>query len=223
METCSAIRVKRLRNRLLTWGEKNIKDYPWRYIDDPYAVLVAAFMLHKTQADQVQPVYEIFMTTYPTLSDFARANKQKVADLLYPLGLHHRILTMIDALQELWESYNKVPTNFEDLLPVKGIGSYIAGATICFSRNQCVALVDTNTVRVTGRIYGLDLSGEARRRKSVINAISEACAPSNPRSYYYAMIDLAHTICTPRNPSCTNCPLLDVACEFGKTRISEEV
>jgi A/G-specific adenine glycosylase len=126
---------------------------------------------------------------------------------------------MIKALNYLWENYHEVPTDFDQLISVEGIGQYIAGATVCFSKNEPVVLVDTNTVRVVGRVFGLDLSGEARRRKSVIATISETCHPERPRDYYYALIDFAHTVCTPRNPDCMNCPLLDIPCSFGKSRV----
>ena len=85
-----------------------------------------------------------------------------------------------------------------------------------FSKNEPVTLIDTNTVRVTGRVLGLDLSGEARRRKEVKEAIAEIVDPKNPRDFYYSMIDLAHNICTPSKPDCRNCPLLDVPCKTGQ-------
>jgi len=28
------------------WGNKNLRSFPWRFIDDPYKVLVSEFMLH---------------------------------------------------------------------------------------------------------------------------------------------------------------------------------
>lgn len=211
-----AARVGKLRDRLLAWGEQNTKEYPWRYEEDTYAVLVAEFMLQRTQANQVKGVYQVFMDAYPSLLQFIRGSREEVYDLLRPLGLRWRITGMVRALEELWGRYGRVPTTEDELKKISGIGEYIAGATICFSQNRPATLVDTNTVRVTGRVFGLDLSGEARRRKDVVTKIGEACDPERPRDYYYAMIDLAHEICTPKEPTCPECPLLDAPCYFGQ-------
>jgi len=40
----------------------------------------------------------------------------------------------------------------------------------------------------------------------------------DPKSYNYAMLDLAALICTPTNPNCSACPLLSY-CITGQERI----
>jgi A/G-specific adenine glycosylase len=213
-------KIENLRQALLKWGKANIRRYPWRWKDDPYSVLVAEFMLHRTQVRQVIPIYENFLQTFPSLSIYAQSDRLQVKQMLVSLGLNWRITAMTMALDELWSRYKKVPAAPELLKEIEGIGQYIAGATCCFTQNKPLGLIDTNTVRVIGRVFGLDLSGEARRRKSVVQAIDNACDPEQPRDYYYALIDLAHSICKPVNPYCESCPLLAVPCEFGRKRIT---
>lgn len=212
-------RIRRLRSRLLRWGRQHFQAYPWRAFTDPYAIIVAEFMLHRTQVRQVLPVYKAFMTLYPSLEVFARHNPRASERLLEPLGLRWRIEGMLAALQQLWRKHRAVPANFDALLAIQGIGQYIAGATICFSQNTPVALIDTNTVRVIGRVFGLDLRGEARRKPAVVAAVGRACDPHQPRNFYYALIDLAHDICRPAEPHCDSCPLLDVPCAFGRAYV----
>lgn len=208
-----------LRENLLAWGETNIKTYPWRQTQDPYKILVAEFMLHRTQVVQAEVIYKRFVSLFPTLEIFSQASPDDVWSVLHPLGLHWRIEGMRNALVYLWENYRSVPTQIDKLISVPGIGPYIAGATVCFSQNQPLALIDTNTVRVTGRVFGLDLKGEARRKKQVIDSITVSCDPEQPRRYYYSMIDLAHTICKIKDPFCAECPLLDVPCQFGQQNV----
>lgn len=210
----------RLRRRLLEWGQVNAQDFPWRRTQDPYAILVAEFMLHRTRADQVRAVFERFMTAWPTLDRYVVGDAKAVKQVLWPLGLNWRIEGMMQALTLLHAEFGYVPVDEEALLSIPGIGPYIASAVVCFSQNQPVALVDTNTVRVTGRVYDLSLHGEARRRKAMINQIGTACDPERPRDYYHAMIDLAHMICRPKEPACHLCPLLDIPCSFGQSSVS---
>lgn len=206
----------RLRVLLLDWGKNNIKSYPWRYINDPYCILVSEFMLHRTQTKQVVPIYMRFISRYPEFESFVYAEPSEINDSLMSLGLQWRIDGMIKALHEIWRTYNKIPIDVHKLIKIQGIGQYISGATVCFSQNIPVTLIDSNIVRVIGRVYGLDLSGEARRRKTVIDAIRVSVDQAEPRNFYYAIIDLSHEICRPVRPVCINCPLLEVPCTFGQ-------
>ncbi|NOH14225.1 MAG: DNA-binding protein [Chloroflexi bacterium] len=206
---------------LLAWGEENTRAFPWRHSTDPYLVLVSEFMLHRTQVKQVTPVFEIFTRAFPDLRTLLKSDEKKIQKILSPLGLQWRIDGMIAALKEIQIRYDGVPTDYDQLIAVRGIGPYIAGATVCFTTNRPLPLIDTNTVRVTGRVQGLDLSGEARRRKEITLAIEEICDPDHPRDFYYAMIDLAHELCRPENPQCEDCPLLSVPCNYGQSTISK--
>jgi len=211
----TVLEISRFRSFLLSWGDSSIRSYPWRYSDDPYRVIVSEFMLHRTQTKQVIPIYERFIKEYPTLADYAEADRSDIAEILKPLGLSWRIQGILNALDELWQEYGEVPVDYELLLAVPTVGQYIAGATVCFTTNQPLTIIDSNIVRVVGRVFGLDLSGEARRKKPIIQAISAVVDPVRPRDFYYALIDLAHNICRPRNPACKECPLLDVPCQYG--------
>lgn len=190
-----------------------IHNYPWRYLKDPYKILVSEFMLHRTQAKQVKPVFECFIEQYPTIDIFCKEDYEIIYSKLSSLGLFWRIEGMYKAISELNRTHGEIPVIFDTLIDVEGIGPYIAGAVVCFSKNKAISLVDTNTVRVVGRIFGLDLSGEARRRKAVKETIKYVTPRKDPRSYYYAIIDLAHDICHGNNPDCETCPLNKI-CDF---------
>lgn len=208
-------KISDFRIALRKWGKVSIRQFPWRYQNDPYAILVSEFMLHRTQSRQVVPVYQNFLDNYPDLNAFIRSDPEGIRNDLQSLGLLWRIDGMIKALSEIWEKYRQIPLNYDELCSIHGIGQYIAGATLCFFENKAYTLIDTNVVRVVGRVFGLDLQGEARRRKSMVQVITEVVDYDEPRDFYYAIIDLAHTICQPRKPSCENCPLKDVPCHFA--------
>ena len=208
-------KIKRLRSRLEVWGQGGIGSYPWRYQNDPYKVFVAEIMLHRTQAHQVIDVYVEFIDTFPTLESFVSGDQNRARQMLAPLGLNWRIEGMIAALQSLWQQYQAVPAERQKLIREKSVGEYIAGATETFSMNVPQTLIDTNTVRVVGRVFGLNLEGEARRRKEIVDTIASVRDPDNPRDFYYAIIDLAHKVCKPQQPNCDSCPLLKVPCKFG--------
>ena len=123
------LRVKKFHQLLRGWGESNIKTYPWRYSNDPYIVLVSEIMLHRTNKNQVEQVFNEFISAYPTLESFYSANQEKVNQILQPLGLQWRIEGMIKLLLSFWEDYQEVPHEKAKLIKEENIGEYIAGAT----------------------------------------------------------------------------------------------
>jgi len=206
--------VNKFHKALRTWGEDHIKFYPWRYLNDTYAILVSEMMLHRTNKSQVEKVFNEFMKEYPTLVTFISADHDEVKKILNPLGLNWRIDGIIETLNSLWMEYQEVPSDKSKLIREKNVGDYIAGATETFAEDTPNALVDTNTVRVIGRMFGLNLEGEARRRKETIDTICSVCDAASPRDYYYTLIDFAHEVCTAKNPKCIECPLGDVPCDY---------
>lgn len=212
--------VKFLQDNLQQWGMNNLREYPWRFDDDPYRILVSEFMLHRTRTSQVIPVYTTFIQKFPTLGDLTGAERGDVMAVLKPLGLIWRNEGMVNALNSLWIDYGQVPADYEKLISIRGIGQYIAGATVVFALNEPRTLVDTNIVRVVGRVFDLDFSGEPRRKKGTIRTISAVMNRHDPRRFYYSMIDLAHMICLIGKPMCQNCPLLIVPCSFGSAMMN---
>ena len=72
--------------RLLTWAKHNLRDYPWRITEDPYSILVAEFLLQRTDADTVLPIYKVFLTQYPTLNELAIASLAEGIALVEDIG-----------------------------------------------------------------------------------------------------------------------------------------
>ena len=85
------IAVMPFRKALVIWGQKHFRQFPWRFTKNPYRILVAEVMLHRTQAPQVMPVYKQFIARYPDVQTLARATREELHNLLYPLGLRWRI------------------------------------------------------------------------------------------------------------------------------------
>jgi len=205
---CS-IDVTAFRNTLIEWGKEYFRPFPWRLTEDPYHILIAEVMLHRTQANQVILIYKRFIENYPSLALLARANKEEIIRLLYPLGLHWRIELMRDMVIKLITSFNgQVPRNKADLLLLPGVSEYISSAVRCFAWNISEPIIDTNTVRVVGRLFGLEIKDSSRRNPLFRKLITALVDQENPKQYNYALLDLAELICTKRRPpSHTQCPV----------------
>ena len=191
----------------MQWWQANARDYPWRYERTPYRTAIAELMLRRTQADQVVPVFHAFLRACPTLEAAAKADPKEVQKLRYPLGLAWRAQNVLAFLQEAYARFgNDLPLDLEKLQSLPGIGDYVGAAIVCFAGSQDEPLIDTNVVRVLGRIFGLRTEGEARRRADMRRLARQAVYTPDPASYHFALLDFAAKVCVARSPRCQICP-----------------
>lgn len=212
-------KIEEYRMKVKKWGERNYRDFPWRRTQDPYKVLLAEIMLHRTQAVQVARIYESFIREYPDIKALAKANKSELHRVLFTLGLRWRIDLIKDMIEAIVDKYeSRIPKDKSELMSLPGISEYIACSVRCFAWNMAEPLRDTNTVRVIGRIYNLDVKDSSRRNSKFKELAVELVDPEEPRAYNFALLDLADQVCTKKEgPKCDECPL-NTLCSYNGER-----
>lgn len=210
--------LENYRSALISWGQTHFRDFPWRHTSDPYHVLLAEILLHRTQAKQVVEIYLMFVTRYPSISALNTASYEELAILLKPLGLYWRINLIVLMAEELVNRFEAtVPEDRDDLLSLPGVGDYIASSVRCFAFDKPDAIIDTNVVRVITRLLGISHKDSLRRKRSFQELAQSLIDPDNPQAYNYAILDLANLVCRPRIPNCQICLLQD-SCKFYRQR-----
>lgn len=204
----------RIRSVILAWGNKNIRDFPWRHTEDPHKILIAEVMLHRTKADQVNRIYQEFITKYPDIYAIADAGPEVLKKELHTLGLSDRGDMLYRLAIQIIEKYNgNIPDNIKNLTSLPGIGNYAASAIMCSAYNSPAPFLDTNTVRIISRVYGIKTKDSSRRSKKfkiIMNRIIDSC---EARKLMFSMIDYAAIVCTPYKPECNICGLNNI-CNF---------
>ena len=202
--------------RVMSWGADNYQEFPWRNGQTAYEILIAETLLHRTRARQAEPVYRKFLQRYPDLDTLSQAAEEDIRNLLWPLGLHWRVEKLLDLVREIVEVHQgEIPRDRSCLMSLPGVSGYIASAIRCFFWGEQDALLDTNTVRIAGRVFGLKTTDSSRRGKRFMSLLTSLVPERDPGAYNYALLDLAHLKCAPKSPDCVNCPLRDYPCEFG--------
>jgi A/G-specific adenine glycosylase len=210
----------RFRDALKVWGRQHFRPFPWRLTEDPYQVLMAEIMLHRTQAMQVVPIYQRFIQAYPDAHALAGASREELHSALYSLGLRWRIDLIAAMATQLVERFGgQVPQDKADLLSLPGVSEYIASAVRCFAWDLPEAIIDTNTVRVVGRVFGLQIKDSSRRNRLFRGLIGALVDPQEPRVYNFALLDLADQICSAKRPPAhDSCPVASVCLYALATR-----
>jgi A/G-specific adenine glycosylase len=198
----------RRRSNLRRWSLAERRSFPWRTYSGPWKVLFAEMLLLRTRAETVARWIDELLERFPTPESMARVEAEAVADAFRPLGLRWRARRLHDLSRVLVERHGgQVPLEMTALLSLPGVGPYVASATLAALTGKNVVLVDTNTVRVAKRVAGLDLQGDVRRRREVREAIAALLGGPAGADDWLAVLDLAATICLPRDPQCTQCPI----------------
>ena len=200
--------LAQVQKTLLAWYARHGRDLPWRHTSDPYSILVAEIMLQQTQVERVLPKYREFLEAFPAVEDLARAPRGAVIRLWAPLGYNLRAVRLHQIAQQVVNTYGgRFPQTVDQLLHLKGIGPYTAGAIACFAYRQPVAFIDTNIRRVLGRCFGgIPFPTSAQDRP--ILALAEQALPEEAYyAWHQGLMDLGATVCTWARPDCPQCPL----------------
>jgi len=197
-----------LGHQLKAWAAENLREFPWRSTRNPYAIFVAEFLLQKTNASTVAPIYQTFLSRYPTPNALAAAPDEEVTSLLQPLGLFFRVERLRQSMQVILSNYSgNIPRTEAELLQLPGVGKYTARSICAHAFGQPLAVLDTNVARILERFFGLQ-GGRVKTRCKQLWQAAEIVAPKKQvGAWNLALLDFGAKVCTAKNPRCESCPL----------------
>ena len=199
---------------LLAWYDRSRRVLPWRAlpheIPDPYAVWLSEIMLQQTTVEAVKPYFGRFLTQWPTVESLAAAPVEDVMRLWAGLGYYSRARNLHACAQAVVREHGgQFPAEEAGLRALPGIGAYTAAAIAAIAFGRDATVVDGNVERVMARLFAIDAPPD--RAKPVMRLrMGQVTPPSRAGDFAQGVMDLGSTICTPRNPACTICPLTRV-------------
>lgn len=201
--------IASFRRTLLNWYDNEKRDLPWRRTKNPYHIWISEIMLQQTQVVTVIPYYERFLDWFPTIESLANAPEEKLLKAWEGLGYYSRVRNMQKAAQEIMENFGGVfPDNHKDILSLKGIGPYTAGAIASIAFGLPEPAVDGNVMRVMARLFEVNYDiGDPKNRK-IFQAIMEVLIdPERPGDFNQALMDLGTDIESAKNPRPDESPI----------------
>lgn len=194
---------------LLAWWDHDHADLPWRATADPYAIWVAEVMLQQTQIATVIPYYERWMTRFPTVEALAAAPLEDVLKLWEGLGYYSRARNLHAAAQTVVAKHDgRLPRTVPELMKLKGIGRYTAGAIASIAFGAPAPVLDGNVIRVLSRLFDLEEDVTATATKRELWRLAEALLDAErPGAFNQALMELGQRVCVPAQPLCLLCPV----------------
>lgn len=196
---------------LLAWYDRHRRDLPWRSPPgthaDPYLVWLSEIMLQQTTVAAVRPYFAAFRARWPDVAALAAAPVEAVMQQWAGLGYYARARNLHACAQAVAAQHGgRFPETEAELRHLPGIGAYTAAAIAAIAFGQKAVAVDGNIERVVARLHAIDTPLPAA--KKLIKAHAAALlTDERPGDFTQALMDLGATICTPRRPVCTLCPL----------------
>ncbi len=202
---------RRWRQRLLKWYGHNARDLPWRKDRDPYRVWLSEVMLQQTRVGAVLEHYRRFLQRFPTVQRLAAARESSVLAAWSGLGYYRRARLLHAAAKTVVKKHHgEFPSTVKELRVLPGVGRYTAAAVASIAFNVPAAVVDGNVERVLGRVLGTSIE-----EKNLWPAAEDLLSRTRPGDFNQAMMELGATVCLPRQPRCSICPVLDLCATRG--------
>jgi A/G-specific adenine glycosylase len=198
---------------LLTWFERAKRDLPWRETSDPYRILLSEVLLQQTQVSRGMMYYTRFLESFPTVQDLADAPVEAVLKAWEGAGYYARARNLHRAAQII--ARDGFPTTLPEWLELPGVGRYTAGAVTSIAFNEPVPVVDGNVRRVLARLLLEPNPTEEWLWKEAERLLER----SRPGDWNQAVMELGATVCTPKSPSCTSCPVSSHCAAFEAGRV----
>jgi A/G-specific adenine glycosylase len=209
--------------QITDWYRQNKRELPWRQTNNPYFIWLSEIILQQTRVNQGMAYYLKFIDHYPTITDLANADEQSILNDWQGLGYYSRARNLHSAAKFVLSKFNgEFPTNYSDILSLKGVGSYTAAAIASFAYNLPYAVVDGNVYRVLSRIFDIDLPIDSNKGQKTFSKIAEELLDKeNPGIHNQAIMEFGAIHCTPTSPSCNTCVFQQECLALKNGKISD--
>ncbi|SOD19896.1 A/G-specific adenine glycosylase [Pedobacter xixiisoli] len=196
-------------SEIVKWYLSNKRDLPWRDTTDPYVIWLSEIILQQTRVEQGKPYFLKFLENFPNVSAFASASEEQVLKLWQGLGYYSRGRNMLYTARYVVANYGgQFPTSYEQLIKLKGVGSYTAAAISSFSSNEQQAVVDGNVYRVLSRYFGIEEPINSNLGQKMFSELAkELIIDQEPAIYNQAIMEFGALQCKPKSPVCSECPV----------------
>lgn len=194
---------------LVRWYEDNARILPWREDPSPYHVWISEIMLQQTRVEAVKDYYDRWMRALPDIRSLAEVDDNDLMKLWEGLGYYSRVRNLKTAAITIMEQYDgKLPDDHRELLSLKGIGAYTAGAIASIAFDQPYAAIDGNVLRVFSRILMEEGKiNDTNVKRSLEQEVLRVMPKDRPGDFNQALMDLGATVCLPNGkPLCDRCP-----------------
>lgn len=180
--------IRSFRSTVYDYYHSHGRNLPWRNINDPYKILVSEIMLQQTQVSRVIEKFPQFIDVFPDIQSLDRATLTEVLEVWQGLGYNRRVLTLKKTARMVMKDFNGIiPSSYDDLLSLPGIGRSTAAAILAFAFNISFPFIETNIRSVFIHFFFHESTNI--RDSEILPLVEQTLDKNDPRNWYYALMD----------------------------------
>ncbi|MCM1514170.1 MAG: A/G-specific adenine glycosylase [Anaeroplasma bactoclasticum] len=194
--------------KLFVWYDDHKRDLPGRGITDPYRIWISEIMAQQTRMETVKGYYDRFLKELPNVESLANISDERLMKLWEGLGYYSRARNLKQAAITIVKEYGgRFPKTYDEVIKLKGIGEYTAGAILSRAYGLPYASVDGNVLRVLTRYEMNPIDIASSSTKTYYKEKLENMKVWSFGKLNEALMELGATICMPKVVKCELCPL----------------
>lgn len=182
--------------------------------ETPWQLLIAVILSAQCTDARVNIVTKDLFQKYPSLEAFANADLKELEQDIHSTGFYHnKAKNIISCARTLVEKYDgEVPRELEELTALAGVGRKTANVIRGNIYHEPSVVVDTHVKRISKKL-GFTKEGDPVK---IEYDLMKVLPKDHWILYNIQIITLGRSICTARNPKCTECFLSDLCKGSGK-------
>ena len=183
--------------------------------NSPYELLVAVCLSAQCTDKRVNIVTPSFFKKFPNTKKLKLATFEEVFESIksisYPNNKSKNLLKAAEIIETKYKG--KIPSNFEDLIQIPGVGRKTANVILSVLYDIPAMAVDTHVFRVSNR---LGLVKNAKTPQEVERQLTENIPQKYINKAHHWLILHGRYTCKARTPDCLNCPFITF-CPYYET------
>ena len=188
---------------------------------DPFKILISTILSARTRDSNTRTATERLFDRYNTPQLIAEADIDILEELVKVSGFYKvKAARIKEVSKRLLEEFNgEVPTDFEELINLPGVGAKTANCVLVYAFKIPAIPVDVHVHRIMNRLQIVDAKKPEETEKTLRSIV--------PKEYWIDInrifVRFGQQICLPIRPKCNNCPISDICPkDFSKERAKKK-
>jgi len=179
--------------------------------NNPFTTLISCILSLRTKDEVTEQASIRLLKKHNTPEKILKLSEKQIESLIYPVGFYKtkakRIKNIAKTLTEKYSS--KVPTEFNELMKLKGVGRKTANIVMVYGHKKHGYIpIDVHCHRIPNRLGWV--------KTKTPEETEEELKKSLPERYWddfnNLFVTFGQKICLPVSPLCSKCPI-EIYCE----------
>lgn len=183
-----------------------------------FELLVAVILSAQCTDKRVNMVTDELFKTHNKPQDFVDISLEELEQKIHSCGFYrNKAKSIKNASKDIVERFNgKVPSNFEELLSLSGVGRKTANVIISEAFKGAALAVDTHVLRVSNRL-GLANTKDPNKCEVVLK---QTFPKKHWSKLHYQMVLFGRYHCKAIKPNCEGCKFEDI-CRYKSQKFDK--